>query len=179
MMTGSEISIRYASPQDAGLLADLGAKTFIHTYAESNPFENIEAYVQDSFSPEKQAAEIADPANLFLIAEIKGQVFGYAQLTSSSHSPRLANQNPVELVRIYLLPEFIGKGLGSRLMQACLQEARAKDHDAIWLGVWEHNPRAIAFYQKWGFKQIGTQQFTLGADLQTDWIMALDLRAAT
>jgi len=177
-MTPSEISLRHASLQDAGLLADLGAKTFIQTYSESNPFENLEAYVRDSFSPEKQAAEINDPANLFLIAEIEGQVFGYAHLASGSHPPQPAGTKPVELVRIYLLPEFIGKGLGSGLMQACLQEARAKDHDILWLGVWEHNPRAIAFYEKWGFKQIGTQQFTLGADLQSDWIMALDLNAA-
>jgi ribosomal protein S18 acetylase RimI-like enzyme len=177
-MKPSQISIRYASQQDAGLLADLGAKTFIQTYSESNPFENIDAYVKEFFSPEKQKTEISDSSNLFLIAEYEGQVFGYAQVSSGNQTPEITSKNPIELVRIYLLPEFIGKGLGSSLMQACLQESLARGHDAIWLGVWEHNQRAIAFYEKWGFKKIGTHQFTLGADLQTDWIMALDLSTA-
>lgn len=177
-MKPSQISIRYASLQDASLLADLGAKTFIQTYSESNPFENIDAYVKEFFSPKKQTTEISDSSNLFLIAEIEGRIFGYAQLSSGNQTPEITSKNPVELVRIYLLPEFIGKGLGSTLMNACLQEARSKNHDMIWLGVWEQNERAIAFYEKWGFKKIGTQQFTLGADIQTDWIMGLDLSNA-
>ena len=57
-------------------------------------------------------------------------------------------------------------------MKVCLHEAVAAGCDVIWLGVWEHNPRAIAFYHKWGFKQVGTQTFHLGDDLQTDWVMA-------
>lgn len=177
-MKPSQISFRYASLQDASLLADLGAKTFIQTYSESNPFENIDAYVKEFFSHEIQKNEISDSSNLFLLAEYEGRIFGYAQISSGNRTPEITSKNPVELVRIYLLPEFIGKGLGSRLMQACLQEARVKGHDTIWLGVWEQNERAIAFYEKWGFKKIGTQQFTLGADIQTDWIMGLDLSNA-
>jgi GNAT superfamily N-acetyltransferase len=177
-MKPSQISIRYASQLDANLLAELGAKTFIQTYSETNPFENIDAYVKEFFSPEKQTIEINDPSNLFLITEYEGRVFGFAQLASGSRTPEIKSKNPVELVRIYLLSEFIGKGLGSILMNVCLQEARSKDHDMIWLGVWEQNERAIAFYEKWGFKKIGTQQFTLGADIQTDWIMGLDLSVA-
>ncbi len=78
---------------------------------------------------------------------------------------------PVELVRFYLLQEWIGKGFGARLMQACVDEGQRRGADVIWLGVWEHNARAIAFYQKWGFAIVGTHNFQLGTELQQDYIM--------
>ena len=56
-------------------------------------------------------------------------------------------------------------------MQAALQEARGGGYDVIWLGVWQENPRAVAFYERWGFQKVGTHVFRLGDDPQTDWIM--------
>lgn len=61
------------------------------------------------------------------------------------------------------------------LMQTCLAYARKKDVETVWLGVWEHNTRAIAFYEKNGFKKIGEHTFMLGEDAQTDWLMKKDL----
>lgn len=79
---------------------------------------------------------------------------------------------PVELVRIYIEEEFIGKGYGPALMKSCLEEAKSNGHRMIWLGVWEKNLRAIRFYEKWGFTIVGTKEFILGRDLQNDHIMA-------
>jgi ribosomal protein S18 acetylase RimI-like enzyme len=78
---------------------------------------------------------------------------------------------PLEIVRIYACQEWLGRGVGPMLMQACLDEARQRGCDALWLDVWERNPRAIAFYRKWGFKVVGTQGFQLGSDMQTDLLM--------
>jgi GNAT superfamily N-acetyltransferase len=77
----------------------------------------------------------------------------------------------VELNRFYLVQDWVGQGAGSRLMQACLEEARQTGHDIIWLGVWEKNDRAIAFYRKWDFVEVGRHPFLLGEDLQVDLVM--------
>jgi ribosomal protein S18 acetylase RimI-like enzyme len=79
---------------------------------------------------------------------------------------------PVELSRIYVAANWIGRGVGAAIMQRCIDEARASDSDVLWLGVWERNERAIKFYEKWGFTKVGEHVFVLGSDPQTDWLMA-------
>ena len=87
--------------------------------------------------------------------------------------PQLAatGQRPIEIVRFYALKEWIGQGVGAALMAACLAEAERRGCDAIWLDVWERNPRARAFYARWGFAEVGTQAFQLGDELQSDILM--------
>lgn len=168
----SPFHIRYATRADNILLAEMGAETFADSFAADNTPENMIAYLAGSFSPEKQAMELAEADSRFLIIELDGKAVGYAKL-SFGHAPAaVASQKPMEIVRIYARTEWIGKGVGARLMEASLREAEQAGCDVIWLGVWERNPRAIAFYRKWGFEQVGTQTFQLGEDLQNDWIMA-------
>ena len=164
-------SIRRATLTDAALLAEMGARTFADTFAADTPPEDMAAYLNSAFSPEKQAAELTDPASLFLIAEIAGQPAGYARLYAGEPLEGVTGARPIELVRIYSTGAWIGRGVGAALMQGCLDEARRLGHDVIWLGVWERNPRAQTFYQKWGFSKVGTHIFPLGDDPQTDWIM--------
>jgi ribosomal protein S18 acetylase RimI-like enzyme len=79
--------------------------------------------------------------------------------------------NPVELVRLYVLREWLGRGVGEALMRACVDEARRAGHATIWLGVWERNGRAQAFYRKWNFRAVGEHVFQLGYDPQKDILM--------
>ncbi len=83
----------------------------------------------------------------------------------------MTGPKPLELVRLYVLPESIGHGIGARLMQECLDTAASRGFETLWLGVWEHNPRAIRFYQKWEFEEVGSHLFQLGSDAQTDLIL--------
>lgn len=170
-MENPQITIRYAKSEDAAILAKLGSKTFGDTFGVDNTPENMAAYLANSFSPEKQAAELAEPGTIFLIAEIEGSPVGFAKLHLGKPSKSVKAKSPVELERIYSLHDWIGRGIGAALMRACLDEAKKRGHDVIWLGVWEHNPRAQVFYGKWGFVKVGTQTFQLGDDLQTDFVM--------
>lgn len=165
------IIIRHANFQDASLLAAIGAATFEDAFAEDNTPENLAAYLQESFSPALQAAELADAANTFLIAESEGQPLGYAKLRAGKPPSSVGSEDAIELQRIYVLNEWIGHGVGANLMRACLDEAASRRYATIWLGVWEHNPRAIAFYTRWGFEPVGTHVFQLGDDPQTDLLM--------
>lgn len=164
-------TIRRADARDAGLLAELGARTFSETFAADNTPVDLATYLAASFSPEKQAAELADPHTTFLVAEIDEAVTGYAQIHAGDVPACVTGPKPVELVRLYASRESLGRGVGHELMRACVNEARRARHQTIWLGVWERNERAQTFYRKWGFRVVGEHTFRLGSDPQNDLIM--------
>lgn len=163
--------IRYGALEDAVLLAEMGARTFYDAFAADNEAAHITAYISAAFHPRKLAAELADPANLFLIAELDGEAVGYAKLRGGTPPAAVSGENPIELERIYVLQERIGHGMGAALMQACLDEAAQRGHDVLWLGVWERNARGLEFYAKWGFTRVGEHTFMLGPDVQTDALL--------
>ena len=81
----------------------------------------------------------------------------------------------MELKRLYVVRAWQGQGVAQALMDAALDAARARDAQTLWLGVWERNPRAVAFYRKYGFTRVGEHAFVLGGDRQTDWLLARPL----
>ncbi len=179
-METENITIRPAQADEAKFLSELGARAFYQAFARDNTPENMAAYLAGSFSPEKQAEELARPGSRFFILEIDGTPAGYAHMQDSPAPECVTGNDPVELVRFYLLDGWKGKGIGSQLMQTCIDEARGRGADVIWLGVWENNARAIAFYQKWDYAIVGAHSFQLGDELQQDFIMqrAVDLGEA-
>lgn len=175
-MTSSEIGttfrVRRATAADNVLLADLGAETFADSFAAANTPEDMREYLAVSFSPAKQACELEEPSSSFLILESEGATVGYVHLSLGPAPASVAARRPMEIVRFYSRKEWIGKGAGPTLMRECLNAAVSEGCDVVWLSVWERNPRAIAFYRKWGFEQVGSRQFQLGSDVQNDLVMA-------
>lgn len=170
-----EYRIRYGTPADNRLLAEMGRTAFADSFGADNTPENMAAYLDASFSPQIQAEELADPNSLFLIAESEGQPVGFARMKEGDPPEVITGARPIEIVRFYALKEWIGQGVGAALMSACLDEANKRGCDAIWLDVWEKNERAIRFYRKWGFEVVGEQSFQLGADIQRDLLMQRNL----
>jgi diamine N-acetyltransferase len=166
-----DLTIRHANPDDASLLVELGARTFSETFAADNAPEDLAAYLASSFNLAQQQAELADPASSFLVAEVGGAAAGYAKLHAGEPAEGISGAQPVELVRLYVSREWLGLGVGEALMLACLNEAKQAGHETIWLGVWERNGRARAFYRKWNFRAVGEHVFQLGSDPQTDILM--------
>jgi len=169
------MKIRYGTIDDAKMISELGAKTFADTFTKDNTPENLALYLERSFSAEIQTKELSDPAVVYLIVEIEGSPVGYAKLNLNRDHNAQANPKTLEVERIYSTKELIGKGVGKELMNACIAEAKQRGFENVWLGVWEKNARAIAFYKKWGFVEIGTHIFNLGDDPQRDFIMELQL----
>jgi ribosomal protein S18 acetylase RimI-like enzyme len=163
--------IRRANVDDAGLLAELGARTFAETFAADNSAEDLAAYLASSFSEVEQAAELADPNSTIYIAETNGVAIGYAMIRSGNAPDCVTDDKPIELVRLYVSREHLGGGVGAGLMRACINEANRQGYRTMWLGVWENNNRAQAFYRKWKFRDVGTHIFQLGQDAQTDILM--------
>jgi ribosomal protein S18 acetylase RimI-like enzyme len=169
--SSATLTIRRGKAEDAGLLAKLGACTFSETFAADNTPADMAACLASAFDPPQQAAELADPHCFFQIAETNGVAVGYAMLRSGNVPHGVTGDKPIELVRLYVSRESLGSGVGAALMQACIGEARQRGHKTLWLGVWEHNTRARAFYRKWSFHEVGKHVFQLGDDRQTDILM--------
>lgn len=172
--------IRLATEADAAALAQLAERTFRDTFGAENTADDMDAYVRAAFPPAVVRAELADAANTFLLAflDAAAEPVGYAKLRVGTSDPNVTGPAPVELHRLYVERRGMGQGIGAALMRASLDAARDAGHRTVWLGVWEHNPRAIAFYRRWGFATVGEHVFQLGADAQRDLIMARAVAAA-
>ena len=171
-VTTIPLTTRRATPADAALLASLGSTTFCDTFAAENTPADMSLYVATAFGEGVQARELADSRHTVFFAERAGDAVGYAMLRDGPAPVVIRDADAIEIARLYAAKPFVGAGVGAALMQRCLDESALRGRSTIWLGVWEHNARAIAFYRRWGFADVGTTDFLLGRDRQTDRIMA-------
>jgi diamine N-acetyltransferase len=162
---------RIAGTADARLIANLSRKTFYDAFAKDNTEADMEQFMNETFTLESLIKEVEEEDGIFLLAFINYEAVGYVRMREKNNENILANVNAIEIARIYATQESIGKGVGKALLEHCMQIAREQKKDVIWLGVWEKNERAIAFYKKHGFEKFGEHIFLLGSDPQTDWLM--------
>lgn len=167
--------IRRATVADAATLAKLGAETFTTSFGEQNTPENVAKHLATAFGVEIQQREIADPAITYLIAEQDGHIAGYAQVRDGTAPAQVTGPAPVEVRRFYVVHAFHGTGIAQALMDSCAEEARTRGGRTLWLSVWSVNPRAIRFYTKWGFQDVGALVFMLGDDAQEDRLLVATL----
>ncbi len=174
VISGMSIFIRHATTGDAALIADLSRQTFYDTFAAQNRPEDMALFLEQQFTRDALMEEVGAPGNTFLLAYDGAEVAGYARLREGA-APLGGNVAALEIARLYVVKSSIGKGVGKVLMQACINMAKEKGKKMVWLGVWENNERAIAFYTQWGFEKFSEQPFVLGYDVQTDWLMKKDI----
>jgi len=167
----TRLQIRPACAADASALSELAARTFLDTFAAVNAAEDMATHVTRYHGVTQQAAEIASPDIRCLLVERGSDLIGYAQLRRGHTPDCVQTANPIELWRFYIDRAGIGHGIAQQLMTAVFAETLKMQATALWLGVWEHNRRAIAFYRKCGFREIGAHEFQLGSDAQKDLIM--------
>lgn len=177
-MVAREVRIRTAAAADARDLADLGTRTFLEAYGDTNDPADLAAYIADTYTEHSITAALESAGVTYLIAETGGQAVGFAKLVDGSRSPQVTASSPAELQQLYVVGHRHGGGVGSALLAACIEKAREHGCDTLWLGVWEHNQRAIGFYERLGFATVGSYTFRLGAQQQTDLVMTLPLRPA-
>jgi ribosomal protein S18 acetylase RimI-like enzyme len=165
------LSIRPVLKEEARLIARISHQTFYDTFASDNRPEDMRKFLTEQFTLGKLILEVSDPANTFFVAEEHSSIAGYAKLRDGRVPEAIRNFSCLEIARLYALAPYIGKGVGSILMQHCINYARQKDKEFVWLGVWEKNQRAIEFYHRWGFQKFDETDFLLGDDIQNDWLM--------
>lgn len=171
----NSIRIGRASLSDAAVLAEIGARTFVETFGASNRPEDLKALLESSYGVAQQSAELEDPDVLTLLAYRDAELAGFAQVRRKPAPSCVLEAHSIELHRFYLVRSAQGTGIAAPLMLKVRAAARELGGRHLWLGVWEHNPRAVAFYIKSGFTRIGSHDFMVGSDRQTDWVFIAPL----
>ncbi len=174
-MTDERIGVRRGVLRDAAALADLAERTFRETFEADNTTADMAAHCASAYSPAIQHAQIADPTmDTLVIVDPMERLIAYAQLRLGA-PPAVKGEMPLEVWRFYVDAPYHGRGVAQVLMTSVVDAARERGAQTLWLGVWERNRRAQAFYCKAGFVDVGAHEFRLGTDIQTDRLMALSL----
>jgi ribosomal protein S18 acetylase RimI-like enzyme len=174
-MAAPKVMIRSATEHDVAALVDLGARTFRDTYGHANDPAELAAHIADSYNESVLLGALRDPAITYLVVADAGRIIGFAKLVVGSTEEGIVAARPAELNQVYVDSGEHGRGLGRALVDACADHARKTGCEVLWLGVWEKNPNAIGFYERLGFKKVGTHAFRFGSEMQTDLLMALPL----
>jgi diamine N-acetyltransferase len=171
------IRIRRAEEDDAQELSVLAERTFRTAFAESNTAANMQLHCETTYGHALQLAEIRESSRETWVAEADARLVAYVQLRFDATSPMISGERPVEIQRFYVDAAHHGAGLAHQLMAHVIARAKAAGAATLWLGVWERNPRALAFYRKWGFDVVGEHTFNLGDDIQRDFMMRRDVQS--
>lgn len=172
------LAVRRGTAADAAPLAQFAERTFRDAFGADNRPEDLGLYIARTYNQGKQALELSDPRIVTLLLEGDGVLAGFAQLRDVLPPPCVPGRSPLELWRFYVDRPWQGTGAAQALMSAAEGAAVERGAATLWLGVWERNGRAQAFYRKCGFVDVGSQPFMLGDDRQTDRVMARELFAA-
>jgi len=168
--------IRTAREEDAEELSRVARDIFYDTFGASNSDADMELYCSQEFTPAAIATLITDPQTHMLLATHDGRIIGYAQVRRGEAPTGVPGCPAIELKRFYIAKAWHGAGLARALMSAVADRSLEDGMEGLWLGVWEHNLRAIRFYRKCGFNVVGELPYILGTDLQRDFVMASLIR---
>jgi ribosomal protein S18 acetylase RimI-like enzyme len=171
------VELRECTPADAPALAIIGAATLLEAFAGLVPGQSLLAHCQKNHTAAAYVATLAHPQARAWIAEVApgAAPVGYAMLTPPDFPAELVHEGDLELRRIYLFSRFHGGGAGRGMMNLAIANAREQQAKRLLLGVHPQNHRALAFYRKNGFVQIGTRKFQVGASTFEDPVFALTL----
>ena len=166
--------IRKATPEDLGDLLHMARTAFLQAFTANNTPENITAYLNEAFTLEQFEKEMGEPASTFFVAEKESELIGYVKVNQVPAQTDIHDAYSLEISRLYVLEEQLGSGLGKGLLETAIDFAKRKQLKYLWLGVWEHNARAIRFYEKNGLRIFGSHPFPFGEEVQTDYLMRID-----
>jgi ribosomal protein S18 acetylase RimI-like enzyme len=160
---------------DVEKLQVISRSTFAQTFYEHNNAEDMKAYLDTSFAIDKLIAEISNPNSEFYFAIENEIIVGYLKVNTGTAQTENKDASAFEIERIYVDQAYLGKKIGQLLFEKAIDLAKVKKASYVWLGVWEENHRALAFYKKNGFIPFDKHIFRLGNDEQTDIMMKLEL----
>ena len=160
---------------DLQTLQEVSIETFNETFKDQNSPENMKAYLERAFSLEQLERELSNRYSQFLFVYFDNEVAGYLKVNRNDAQSEKMGEQSLEIERIYIKSQFQKHGLGKYLLNQAIEIANELHKKEIWLGVWEKNENAIAFYKKMGFVQTGTHSFYMAEEEQLDYIMTKTL----
>lgn len=173
--TGQHIQIEPIGLEALAQLRRISIQTFMDTYGQFNTSENVKVHIATAFNEKQLRSELQDPEVSYFFAYHTDSLVGYLKLNVGKAQTEPMASSYLEIERIYVINDFKGKGLGGLFIELAKEQAIALGKTVVWLGVWEKNPKAVAFYEHMGFEKSGTHTFTVGTEDQTDFVMTLTL----
>lgn len=167
--------IKKCNLEDINALQTVAQQTFYETFAAVNTEQDIQDYLINVLSQTALKQQLNNPHSSFYLLQINNQIAGYLKLNIETAQTEDDDPTAMEIERIYLLQAFQGQNLGQILLNKAIELAKEQQKSYIWLGVWENNSKALAFYKKNDFYKTGEHSFLLGDDNQTDYILRKDL----
>lgn len=147
---------------------------FIQAFTIGNKPENVEHYLNEAFTLPQFEKEFETPSSYFFLAISEDKIIGYLKVNETPSQTDIHDPESLEIARLYVLEEFLGRGVGPELLNFAIELAKQKAKKYLWLGVWEKNARAIRFYEKNGLRKFGSHPFPFGDEVQTDYLMRID-----
>jgi len=191
------VNITAISASQYRILREVARTTFLEAFNDQNDPQNMEQYLDTAFHIDQVKKELSDPQTMFYFVRSPDQtipkfhethieyhqnstnadpIIGYLKFNVGKAQTELKEDKGFEIERIYIIAEFQGKGIGSQLLQFAKERARELHKRYIWLGVWQKNEGAIQFYKRHGFSIFSSHPYTLGSDIQTDYLMKYELQ---
>lgn len=167
-------NIYQISLTEVTLLQALAIKTYRETFAETNSEALLQQYFKEALSIDALSEQLNNQDSEFYFidsvadSDNQRQLAGFLKLNINDAQTDLQDPIALEVEKIYISKDFLGQGLGKSLISFAIEQANKHQKEYLWLGVWEHNFSAIAFYQKMGFEKFGEHPFDMGGDIQTD-----------
>lgn len=169
----SELILRPATEADIPALSRVGIDSFVEKFGHMYSARDLATFLEEAHSPAALAAEMADPARLYRLAERDGELAGYCKLGLKCGFPEHARgQNVLELKQLYTAPGMTGGGIGRALMDWAMEEFAAREADEVQLSVWSGNDGAQRFYKRYGFEKVAYITFRVGEQLDEEFLFA-------
>lgn len=169
------IHLQPCSIENLQELREISYETFNDTFKDHNTPENMKAYMDKAYHPAQLKKELLNPSSQFFFLYFHGDLAGYLKVNIDDAQTEEMGEDTLEIERIYIKKAFHRNGLGKYLFNKALEIAESLHKNKIWLGVWEKNENAIAFYKRLGFVKTGVHSFFMGGDEQVDLIMTKTL----
>ncbi|GAM12165.1 GNAT family N-acetyltransferase [Mesobacillus selenatarsenatis] len=169
------IRITKCTLDDLLTLQEISYVTFDETFKEQNSPENMKAYLDKAFNLKQLKEELSNASSEFFFVYFNNKLAGYLKLNINEAQSEDMGSEALEVERIYIKSDFQKHGLGRYMLNKAVEIAKFHTKTKIWLGVWEKNENAIAFYKRMGFVEVGSHSFYMGDEEQIDIIMALDI----
>ena len=173
-VTGIEkrMTIRVVAENKAVFLCSFGYRTFDQAFRKLNNQKDFDTYLSNAFSLDTISGELKDSRSEFFVAFQGDEPVGYFKLFAGPAPECVTCLPAIELARFYALKSQWGKGVGKAMMEKAMDLARGHGFSAMWLSSWKKNHRGNVFYKKWGFDVVGEQTFTIGKDIQQDFVLS-------
>lgn len=170
-----KLDFRQCEISDVDALVKISKDTFVDAFEKDNDPVDFQNYIQNAFSPDRLESELKNPDSIFYFVFDEETLVGYYKLNMGKAQTDVHDEDSIELERIYVIQAYQGHKIGAGMLSHILHLVKELGKAYLWLGVWEHNPKAIRFYQRHGFQKFGEHPYYIGNDKQTDWLLRLDL----